>query len=369
MHGDRIALLDEGARVATICNACRYCEGHCAVFPALERRTVFAETDLDRLAQLCHQCGACYAHCQYAAPHEFDVNVPVVMAKLRLSGYAKFARPTLLGQAFEHGLWFSVVSFVALLLFFVGGAIGINGADSLIRLYPQGFYDFMPHVLMAGIFAVLALFVICVWVSSLSAYWRQLELPAFWHIQPATYWQALLSGMMLKNLDGGHERGCYEVSDEPSQWRRRSHHLVMYGFLLCFAATLTGTIYHYGFQYPAPYPWLSLPKLFGTVGGLMLITGCTGLGFANVRIRREIEVDDGGLGHGLLVLLFFTGLTGLMLPLLRDSVWMALMLCTHLASVAALFLNFACGKFVHGLYRLVALVADEHEISLNAPDH
>ena len=31
------------ARQLTICNSCRYCEGLCAVFPALERRTVFAD--------------------------------------------------------------------------------------------------------------------------------------------------------------------------------------------------------------------------------------------------------------------------------------------------------------------------------------
>ena len=33
-------LVQEGQRMASICNACRYCEGYCAVFPALERRLV-----------------------------------------------------------------------------------------------------------------------------------------------------------------------------------------------------------------------------------------------------------------------------------------------------------------------------------------
>ena len=32
---DKIA---EGERLMTICNSCRYCEGFCAVFPAMERR-------------------------------------------------------------------------------------------------------------------------------------------------------------------------------------------------------------------------------------------------------------------------------------------------------------------------------------------
>ena len=36
----------EGARVMRICNACRYCEGFCAVFPAMTRRLEFGPADL-----------------------------------------------------------------------------------------------------------------------------------------------------------------------------------------------------------------------------------------------------------------------------------------------------------------------------------
>src|SRR5256885_10780055 len=64
-------LLKEGERIMIICNACRYCEGHCAVFPAMELRTEFPPRDLAYLANLCHDCGSCYHHCQYAPPHEF----------------------------------------------------------------------------------------------------------------------------------------------------------------------------------------------------------------------------------------------------------------------------------------------------------
>ena len=58
-------LLKEGERIMTICNACRYCEGHCAVFPAMELRSSFPEPDLTYLANLCHDCGSCFHHCQY----------------------------------------------------------------------------------------------------------------------------------------------------------------------------------------------------------------------------------------------------------------------------------------------------------------
>ena len=35
-------LVQEGERMLRLCNACRYCSGFCAVFPAMERRTVFS---------------------------------------------------------------------------------------------------------------------------------------------------------------------------------------------------------------------------------------------------------------------------------------------------------------------------------------
>jgi len=74
--------LQEADRLMTICNSCRYCEGLCAVFPAMEMRPTFKRGDLNLLANLCHNCGACFDACQFAPPHEFKVNVPRALAKL-----------------------------------------------------------------------------------------------------------------------------------------------------------------------------------------------------------------------------------------------------------------------------------------------
>ena len=80
----------EGARILTICNACRYCEGYCAVFPAVEIRRDFTAADLDYLANLCHNCAECYYACQYAPPHEFAVNVPKALAEIRGQSYRRY---------------------------------------------------------------------------------------------------------------------------------------------------------------------------------------------------------------------------------------------------------------------------------------
>ena len=62
-------LLKETGRQLVICNACRYCEGYCAVFPAMELRRSFSDGELEHLANLCHNCRSCFYACQYAPPH------------------------------------------------------------------------------------------------------------------------------------------------------------------------------------------------------------------------------------------------------------------------------------------------------------
>ena len=81
-----------------ICNACRYCEGYCAVFPALERRLAFDESDVHYLANLCHNCGACLYACQYAPPHEFAAQLPArARAGAQARPTASYAWPAFLG--------------------------------------------------------------------------------------------------------------------------------------------------------------------------------------------------------------------------------------------------------------------------------
>ena len=91
MHGTKI--LEEADRLMTVCNSCRYCEGLCAVFPAMEMRRAFSDGDLNYFANLCHGCGACYTDCQFSPPHEFNVNVPQTLAIARAESYAAYAWP------------------------------------------------------------------------------------------------------------------------------------------------------------------------------------------------------------------------------------------------------------------------------------
>src|SRR6476619_2576018 len=119
MHGTRI--LEEADRLMTVCNSCRYCEGLCAVFPAMEMRRAFSDGDLNYLANLCHSCGACYTDCQFSPPHEFNVNVPQTLAKVRNDSYKSYVWPKALAPLFErNGLALSLVAVLSVGIFLFG---------------------------------------------------------------------------------------------------------------------------------------------------------------------------------------------------------------------------------------------------------
>jgi citrate/tricarballylate utilization protein len=121
----------EVARQMQICNACRYCEGFCAVFPAMTRRLEFGKADVHYLANLCHNCGACLHACQYAPPHEFLVNVPQAMARVRLETYAEFAWPRAFGALYRRNGLVLSLALVAALALFLALAAGKSGAGNM----------------------------------------------------------------------------------------------------------------------------------------------------------------------------------------------------------------------------------------------
>jgi citrate/tricarballylate utilization protein len=148
----------------------------------------------------------------------------------------------------------------------------------------------------------------------------------------------------------------------PTRARRVLHHLTFYGFLLCLASTTVAALYHYALDWPAPYPWVSLPVLLGTAGGIGLVIGPAGL--LGLRLVRPAALHDPSqtfLDAGFTWLLLITGATGLMLLVWRETAWMPTLLALHLGPVLALFLLLPYGKFVHGIYRALALVKYRRE--------
>jgi citrate/tricarballylate utilization protein len=343
----------EVGRQLQICNACRYCEGFCAVFPAMTRRLEFGKADIHYLANLCHNCGACLHACQYAPPHEFAVNVPQAMAQVRGQTYADYAWPPALGALYRrNGLTLALALAAGLALFLVL-ALMRNGTLSHPPL-AGNFYAIFPHNLLVLMFAPVFLFAALALGLGVRRFWRDVSPGA---ASGAAVREATGNALRLKYLDGGHGEGCNEADDAFTLARRRFHHLTFYGFMLCFAATSVATIYHYAFGWQAPYSLASLPVLLGTVGGLGLLVGPAGLLWLNLR-RHPLHGDAAQqpMDRGFIALLFFTSLTGLALLAWRDTTAMGWLLAVHLGVVMALFLTLPYGKFSHGVFRSAALL-------------
>ncbi|KQT10938.1 tricarballylate utilization 4Fe-4S protein TcuB [Ramlibacter sp. Leaf400] len=343
----------EVSRQMQICNACRYCESFCAVFPAMARRLDFTGGDAHYLANLCHNCGACLHACQYAPPHEFAVNVPRAMAQVRRETYVDYAWPKALGALYRrNGITVALATAGGLALFLIL-ALALRGT-----LWHQplagNFYAVFPHNLMVALFGAAFGWAVLALGIGATRFWRgQSPGPA----SGAATAEAAKNALALTYLDGGHGDGCNDQDDRFTKLRRRFHHLTFYGFLLCFASTCVATLYHYGLGLPAPYPVASLPVLLGTVGGLGLLAGPAGLLWLNLR-RHPLHGDpqQKSMDRAFIVLLFATSLTGLALLVLRDTGAMALLLAVHLGTVMALFLTLPYGKFAHAVYRSAALL-------------
>ncbi len=345
------ARIDEARRQIEICNACRYCEGYCSVFPAIMRQREFSEGDITQLANLCHNCRGCYYACQYTEPHEFDLNLPGILADVRSESWERFAWPGPLARLFQRSG--TALAFALLLgfaaLFWAAQAMRPDGGE--------GFYAVMSHGLMVAIFAPAFLLPLLALAVSLHRYWRHVggERIRFDYIR-----QVLVRAAQLKDLSGGQGQGCnFEDEDRFSNGRRYAHHAVIWGFLMCFGSTASGTVMHYALDWPAPYGLFSLPKLLGVPGGVLLFLGCVELA------RLKLKADP-GLGArqmwsgemGFVLLLGFVSLSGLLLYAATGTGAVSILLPLHLGAVLTFFLLTPYTKMAHGFYRLAAMLVD-----------
>ncbi len=344
-------------RQLTICNACRYCESYCAVFPAMTQRLDFNSADMHYLANLCHNCGACLHACQYALPHEFAVNIPRAMARMRLHTYTDYAWPRALGGLYRRtGTRLALALGLTLSLILV--LTMLNEGTLLKQVAGGNFYAILPHDSLIAMFGGIFGFAVIAITTGLRSFWQGIA-PSQERTRSIS--DAILATtqdtLMLKNLGGGHGEGCNEQNDTYTLARRRFHHLTFYGFLLCFASTSVATAYHYFLGLQAPYAFFSVPVLLGTLGGLGLLFGPAGLLYLNIHRHPDHgDADQRPIDRGFILLLFIISLSGMLLLAMRQTTVMPLLLAIHLGFVMAFFLIMPYCKFIHGFYRVAALL-------------
>ncbi|MDB4224788.1 tricarballylate utilization 4Fe-4S protein TcuB [Granulosicoccus sp.] len=346
--------IQEANRQLTTCNACRYCEGFCSVFPAVHRLAKFSSEDVIQLSNLCHNCRACHYACQFTEPHEYNINLPRALADVRVESYIEFSRPQFIARAFQRqGV---LVALIIIITFFVLMMITSGTSDSS----QPGFYAFMPHELMVMVFAPAFLFPLVVIALAVRAYWKKIGGQKISKLHIRT---AFLDAAKMKNLAGGQGQGCnFEKTDRYSNARRYLHQFAAIGFLLCFASTSTGTLMHYLLDMPAPYVWYSLPKILGVTGGMALVIGCAGLAWLKTQADESLGAQNvWGAEMAFVVLLGLTGLTGLVLYALTGYASVGVALNIHLASVMTLFLLMPYSKMVHGFFRMAALIREAQQ--------
>lgn len=340
--------IQEARRQAEICNACRYCEGYCSVFPALHARRAFSDGDITHLANLCHNCRGCYYACQYTVPHEFDLNLPGILATVRRESWEEYAWPKPAARAFQkNGVLLALAT-----------VIGFAAIFAAIQMLPsgegEGFYSVLTHSGMVAISLPAFLFPLVSIAISLRRFWTATGGGRF---RFKGFYEAARPAANMKNLSGGHGDGCnFEDEDRFSQSRPIAHQVVMYGFLLCFLSTASGTVLHYIFDLHALHGPISLPKILGVPGGVLMVVGTVWM--ASLKLQADRSLGDQPAWGGemaFILLLFGVAVSGLALYWLGASAIMPSLLAIHLGSVLAFFLLTPFTKMAHGFYRLAAM--------------
>lgn len=359
----------EANRQLTICNACRYCEGLCPVFPAMEIRKSFAPEDIRYLANLCHDCRACQQACMFTEPHEFAINFPKMMSKARLESYEHWSWPGILAKSFSATPKGVVLGVVAGLAVCTSALLAIP-SERLFAVHrgPGAFYEVIGYLAMIIPALCLVVYGAAIWLRGAIRFWGYGDSAPRGRAHGLTpVLRAIRDAANVKYLGGGGP-GCAYPDKAPSQIRRIYHALVFWGFLADLVSTTLAFLYQDLFHFLPPYPLVSLPVLFGAGGGVALVVGTTGLLVLKWKSDRTLAADRAyGLDYAFLIFLDLAGLTGLLTLMLRATPGMGLILVIHLSAVAALFITAPYGKFVHFVYRTLALVRFQVEAQGASP--
>lgn len=355
-------LLTEATRQLSICNACRYCEGLCAVFPALERRVELGPADVSQLANLCHDCRACYDACMYSPPHLFDIDLPKALSAVRVTDYQRHVWPARVPRVLcgWSGVALGATASAALVLIL---AVIHAGWGGLIRSSGTAAspYELVPYPVLVALMLAAAVYAVVIMLLAARSYWRSTN-PAPTRVTARAVMQAVWYAATLRYLRGGGVECYYPEDDKPSAGRRHLHAMVAYGFGLCLMSTITAGAEQDLAGIEPPYPWLSVPVLAGVIGGIALVVGCLGLLALKARSSQvtsfaQMTIKD----YGLLIALALLALSGLAVLLTRDTAAYGIILLVHLAALVEAFAMAPYSKFVHIVFRFAALVKDNLE--------
>ena len=357
-----VDLFQEADRQLTVCNACRYCEGYCPVFQAIEIRRDFKQSDVFYLANLCHDCRACYYACMYTPPHEFAINIPRILAEARIETYRRWSWPGFLAGAFkDRRITVFLAAVVTALVLVLSLVLIPAGRLFTVHLGVGAFYEVVPYAAMVSGGIILFFYAIAVWLRGGARFWSEtsgvLQKPGGFKALAS----AAAAALGLRYLKGGGP-GCFYPDERPSSVRRIFHSLTFWGLLSDLVSTTLAFLYQDFFHRLPPYALTSAPVIFGTLGGVALVIGTGGLIWLKLQSDSEpAGAGAPGMDYVFLVTLGLAAFTGMLTLIFRATAAMGSILVLHLAFISALFLTAPYGKFVHGVYRTLAVIRYEIE--------
>ncbi len=347
-------IFKEAERQFTICNSCRYCEGYCAVWPAMELRRFFGYGDLLYLANLCHDCRDCYYACPYTAPHEFAIDIPRILMELRRYTYSRYSWPfrgsivsrplVLIGLALAVSL--------ALILLYLPQYMGAYMYGSSIGV--DNYYAVPRDLLVYGGLGLGLWAIVSISVSALR-FWRDIG-GRYIDLLNARAWLQALRDLFTHRWFRGGGYGC-DYPGEGGGFRRMAIHMAsFYGFILTFIATVLAYIHEEHLGVPPPYQVTSPIVLSGLAGGLLISWGTSVALY--YRFRGLVDRFFDRIDYPFLLVLNLTALTGLLLLYSRLFLPGAygFMFAIHMGFVVSLFIAVPYSKFVHWVYRLLSLL-------------
>jgi ferredoxin len=369
-------------------DACFNCGTCTAICPLSEADTSFPRRII-RYAQVgmkdellaskelwtCYACGQCSETCpRQAEPSEF-------MAASRRYATASYDRTRIAKFLFLQPLLGTIAA--VLFAVFLGLFMYANRSGPA----PEGemaFFEFIPAGLIhnMGIVAMILVFLaglagVLTMISKVAPasgiHWRGLMNRDGLRAVAGSLW----SSLAVESLGQKRYREDCENDEAELAWYRRPwvmHAATMLGFLGLLAATMLDYgleivgLRETGEQVPIWYP----VRLLGTVAGLLMMYGATGLMIRRWRkegrtVRRSFTSD-----WMFLWLLWLAGLTGFVIELalyLPNAPWWGYALfLVHVAIAMELVLLVPFTKFAHAIYRPVSLFLQALGRSKGGPD-
>jgi len=292
---------------------------------------------------LCHDCADCTARCPRGA------RPSAVVDAIRMAVIKRLAFPRFMGSMIgrvENGAFMFMLSALLLLTIAILPAMG-----SVSR--PIVYAEMFPKIRLEPLFFAVSAFVVLALAMGAARFIKELRAAgANGAILP------VLFPVLLEIIRHRRFASC-----GTGQSRRWGHLLVLSGFLgLAVMGTAVGIGSMFGLL-DTPLPWLFPLKIFANLCALVLVTGIAILIWNRVT-NREKRIGSSYCDWYFLALLGSVGLTGILSETLRLSQsldWMFFIYYFHLSLVLTLFLCAPYSKFVHFLYRTIAMAATWQE--------